>query len=234
MRPTVLVGAILALIAVAGARDLQQAPALAPESSKPVADLLFVLSAGKASFPSTSTLQLTGVTSTVQFYGAGAKAGVITTPTFANGTAGAEYVASNGEWLNVPDAVLFSNSGSSNQAILLSLQDPLYNEDDKSVTFTIAVVPAEEASLKTARGVTNELVQEHMNSVGTPLTEVIQPGATWSDVALFIDENRDSLKPMAETKTWWWWGPGWGGGWGGGYGYRGGWNRGWGGYGWGK
>jgi hypothetical protein len=56
---------------------------------------------------------------------------LISTPIFANGSAGAEYVASNGEWLNVPDAVLFSNSGSNNQAILLSLQNPLYNEDDK-------------------------------------------------------------------------------------------------------
>lgn len=231
MRPTVFVGVILALIAVAGARDLQQAPALAPETAKPIADLLFVLSAEKASFPSTSTLQLKGVTSTVQFYGAGAKAGVIATPTFANGSAGAEYVASNGEWLNVPDAVLFSNVGSNNQAILLSLQDPLYDEADKTVTFTIALLPAEESSLKTARGVTNELVQEHMNSVGTPLTEAIQPGTTWTNVALFVDENRDSLKPMAETKTWWWWGPGWGGGWGGGWGYRRGWNGGWG---WGK
>ena len=56
---------------------------------------------------------------------------MIATPTFANGSAGAEYVASNGEWLNVPDAVLFSNVGSNNQAILLSLQDPLYDEADK-------------------------------------------------------------------------------------------------------
>ncbi len=56
---------------------------------------------------------------------------MIATPAFANGSAGAEYVASNGEWLNVPDAVLFSNSGSNNEAILLSLQDPLYNEAAK-------------------------------------------------------------------------------------------------------
>ena len=101
---------ILSLLHHAGARDLQQAPALAPETAKPIADLLFVLSAEKvrlacvdldyllptttnvmdqqfhrctsnismrqstcmqASFPSTSTLQLKGVTSTVQFYGAG-------------------------------------------------------------------------------------------------------------------------------------------------------------------
>ena len=61
----------------------------------------------------------------------GAKAGIISTPSFTNSSAGADFVASNGEWLNVPDAVLFSNSGSNNQAILLSLQNPLYNKDEK-------------------------------------------------------------------------------------------------------
>ncbi|KAK9915506.1 hypothetical protein WJX75_000045 [Coccomyxa subellipsoidea] len=84
MKGIAYAGVLLALIAVAAA-------------SKPIADLLFVLSADKASFPSTGTLQLKGVTTTVQFYGAGAKAGVISTPTFANGSAGAGYVASNGE-----------------------------------------------------------------------------------------------------------------------------------------
>ncbi|EIE22627.1 hypothetical protein COCSUDRAFT_42290 [Coccomyxa subellipsoidea C-169] len=229
MKTLAYAGVLLALFVAAGARDLQQASAPAPATSKPIADLVFVLSAEKASFPSSSTLQLKEVSSTVQFYGAGARAGLISTPVFSNSSAGAEYVASNGEWLNVPDAVLFANSGSSNQAILLSLQDPMYNEDDETVTFSIAVLPADEAALKTARGVTNELVMEHANNVGTPLTEAVQPGAVWKDVALFIDQNRESLKPIAETKTWWWWGPGWGGGWGG-RGY----NRGWGGWGWGK
>ena len=70
----------------------------------------------------------------------------------------------------------------------------------QTVTFNIAVLPADEAALKTARGVTNELVMEHANNVGTPLTEAVQPSAVWKDVALFIDQNRDSLKPIAETK----------------------------------
>ncbi|KAK9902652.1 hypothetical protein WJX75_001453 [Coccomyxa subellipsoidea] len=230
---------LLALIAASGARELQpnNAPAPAPATSKPIADLVFVLSAEKASFPSSSTLELKGVSTTAQFYGAGARAGLISTPTFANGSAGAEYVASNGEWLNVPDAVLFSNSGSNNQAILLSLQNPLYNEDDKTVTFDIAVLPADESALKTAHGVTNELVLEHADNVGTPLTDAVQPGTVLTDVALFIDENRESLKPIAETKSWWgWgnsgWGNGWGNsGWGGSRGYNGGWGSG---YGWGK
>lgn len=74
----------------------------------------------------------------------------------------------------------------------------------QSVTFTVSVLLADENALKTARGVTNELVAEHANNVGTPLADAIQAGATWKDVALFIDENRESLAPMAETKTWWW------------------------------
>ena len=62
---------------------------------------------------------------------AGARAGLISTPVFTNGSAGAQYVASNGKWLDVPDAVLFAASGSSNKAILISLQDPIYNKEDK-------------------------------------------------------------------------------------------------------
>ncbi|EIE22631.1 hypothetical protein COCSUDRAFT_53613 [Coccomyxa subellipsoidea C-169] len=238
MRTIACIAVLVALIAAAGARDLPPASAPAPAMSKPIADLVFTLSAEKASFPTSTTLQLQGVSSTAQYYGAGAKAGLISTSVFTNGSAGAEYVASNGEWLNVPDAVLFATSGSSNKAILISLQDPIYNKEDKTVTFNIAVLPADEAALKTARGVTNELVMEHANNVGTPLTEAVQPSAVWNDVALFIDQNRESLKPIAETK--WgsgsgWGGSGWGGsGWGSGSGSRG-WNSGWGSnYGWGK
>ncbi len=36
----------------------------------------------------------------------------------------------------------------------------------------------------------------------------IQEGTVLTDVALFIDQNKDSLQPIAETKVWWWW---WGG-----------------------
>jgi hypothetical protein len=82
---------------------------------------------------------------------------------------------------------------------------------DQSVTFAISVVAPEEGALRTSRGVTNELVMEHTDNVGTPLVTSVQPGAVWNNVALFIDENQESLSPMAETKSWWWWGgPGWG------------------------
>ncbi len=62
---------------------------------------------------------------------AGARAGVISTPAFTNSTAGAEYVAADGEWLNSPDAALFTDGGSSNQAVLLQLSAPSYNAETK-------------------------------------------------------------------------------------------------------
>ena len=78
---------------------------------------------------------------------------------------------------------------------------------EQTITFTIVVLPADEAALKTAHGVTNELVMEHANNVGTPLTEAVQPGAVLSDVALFIEENRESFQPMATTKSSWGYAP---------------------------
>jgi hypothetical protein len=73
------------------------------------------------------------------------------------------------------------------------------------VTFNITVLPAQESSLKLSNGVANEIVMDNTNNVGTPLVTAVQPGAVWNNVALFIDENNDSLGPMAETKAWWWW-----------------------------
>lgn len=224
--------AFIALALTAGARDLQQAPAPAPASGAPIADLLFVLSADKATFPTTTTLELTGVTKTVQFYGSGASAGLILTPTFTNNSAGAQYVAADGQWLNSPDAALYTASDNGNQAVLLQLSAPNYNAASNSVTFTVKALPAEESALKTMRGVTNELVMEHQNNIGTSLAAGIEAGATWTDVSLFIDENKEALKPMAETKNWWW-GPGWGCGWGCGWHGGRGWGRGWG-WGWGR
>jgi hypothetical protein len=71
---------------------------------------------------------------------------------------------------------------------------------DQTVTFAISVVAPEEGALRTSRGVTNELVMEHANDVGTPLVTEVHAGTVWSDVALFIDENQASLGPMAKTE----------------------------------
>ena len=59
----------------------------------------------------------------------GAKAGVLMTPLFANASSGAAYVATDGQWLNNPDAALIGdvNSSTSNEAVLLSLGNPTYD-----------------------------------------------------------------------------------------------------------
>jgi hypothetical protein len=61
-----------------------------------------------------------------------------------------------------------------------------------------------EVQLKTAEGVTNELMLEVANGNGNVM-QVVKPGTVLSNAALFIDVNKESLEPMARTKTWWWW-----------------------------
>lgn len=235
-------GLFLALFALSGARNLQQASAPAPAGPPAdAADLLFVLQASQAQFTDANTLRLSGIPSTVAFYGAGAKAGVLMMPIFTNSTAGAPYVDASGKWLNNPVASLIGdvNNSDANEAVLMSLSNPIYDAANQAVTFTITVLEASQDALKTKGGVANELVAEHNNGAVTNLITAVQPGATMSNVALFIDENRESLHPESSTKTWWlfcgpwcWGGGGWGGGWGG---WGGGWGRGWGGgWGWGK
>ncbi|EIE22626.1 hypothetical protein COCSUDRAFT_66316 [Coccomyxa subellipsoidea C-169] len=193
------------LFVAAGARNLQQAPAAAPASSgKPVADLLFVLSADSASFTSPTTLQLEGATSSVQFYGSGARAGVILTPKFLNSSAGATYVAADGSWLDAPDAALHGTFNGSHRAVLLSLSSPQYDPATWTATFNVKVLEAAESGLRVSKGVVNELVAESAAGSGQ-IIPVIQEGSVLTDVALFIDQNKDSLQPIAETKVWWWW-----------------------------
>ena len=82
----------------------------------------------------------------------------------------------------------------------------------QTVTFGASVVSTGDASIKTTKGVANEVVEESATQANYLQTEV-QPGATLGNVALFVDSNREAIKPIAQTKTFWWWGPHWG--WGG-------------------
>ena len=79
----------------------------------------------------------------------------------------------------------------------------------QTVTFDVAVVSNGDASIKTAKGVANEVVEESATQANY-LQTAVQSGATLTDIALFVDANREELKPIAQTKTFWWWGPGWG------------------------
>ena len=62
---------------------------------------------------------------------AGARAGVIATSNFTNGTMGAPYVASNGEWLNTPDASLYGHVNGTHQAVAMTLSSPKYDPATK-------------------------------------------------------------------------------------------------------
>jgi len=226
-----LVPLFLAACVTAGARDLQQAQTPAASTSKPIADLLFVLSAGKATFTDANTLKLGDVTQTAQFYGSGARAGIIPTSVFANGTAGASYVSADGEWLNNPSATLFGFVGENKTqtSYILTLASPKINDDDETVTFSV-VASTTSSAVKTTKGVANEVLTQAETQQGY-LQTVIQPGTELRDPSLFVDANREDMKPIAQTKTFWWWGPGWG------WGHGGGWGCGWGcggGWGWGK
>jgi len=82
----------------------------------------------------------------------------------------------------------------------------------QTVTFKIAVVSNGDASLKTTKGVANEVVAESATQTGY-LQTAVQPNMALTNIAVFVDSNREELKPIAQTKTFWWWGPHWG--WGG-------------------
>lgn len=73
----------------------------------------------------------------------------------------------------------------------------------QAVTFTVAMLPAEQSALKTHGGVTNGLVLDHANGAGTPLVTDITPGAALTNVALFIDTSKAALTPLAQEKYWW-------------------------------
>lgn len=62
---------------------------------------------------------------------AGASAGLISTASFTNSTPNAQYIASNGQWLDSPDAALFTLASSGNEAVLLQLDTPTYDATSK-------------------------------------------------------------------------------------------------------
>lgn len=70
----------------------------------------------------------------------------------------------------------------------------------QSVRFTVAL--PEQSALKLRGGVANGLVQEAANGARTPLVTSVQPGATLTSVALFIDSNKAALHSAAITEYW--------------------------------
>ncbi|CAL5220346.1 g2342 [Coccomyxa viridis] len=187
------VAIFIALCAAAGARELQQAPSPAP-TMLPIADMAFILSADKAVFTDATHLELQNASSSAQYYGAGARAGVIPTGTFLNGTLGAPYVAADGMWLNTPTTTLIGiNSENVQQAVVLSLASPVPNSGEKTVVFTVTEIGT--AAVKTSEGVANKALKDT-----NELLTSVQPGTTLYDAAIFVDSNKESMAPPAQTE----------------------------------
>ena len=70
------------------------------------------------------------------------------------------------------------------------------------MSFTVSVLPAARSGLKLRKGVVNGLVWEQEAGNGMPLVTSVTPGATLTNVALFIDSNKYSLHPAASTEDW--------------------------------
>ncbi|CAK0782904.1 hypothetical protein CVIRNUC_006099 [Coccomyxa viridis] len=182
----------VALCASAAARELQEAEA--PEASRPVADLLFLVSADQAVFTDAAHLTLQNASSSVQYYGKGARAGVILSSIFFTSSAGTPYVAANGAWLDAPTATLFGfDSNGTERAVILNIASPVADPAAKAVSFNVAAISR--PGIKTKHGVANEAADDE----NMLLTDV-QPGTALSDVALFIDHNRDSMPRTARPE----------------------------------
>ena len=102
----------------------------------------------------------------------------------------------------------------------------------QSLTFTVAVLPAQQSSVKYPGGAASAAVGEATQGVGTPLVTSVAAGGQLTDVVLFIDANSQALQRPAATKDWW--GGCWGCGnswsnnnWGGGNSWGWGGNNGW-------
>ena len=85
----------------------------------------------------------------------------------------------------------------------------------QTLTFTIKALPSAQSSVKFAGGAVSAAVADASQGLGAPLINAISPGAQLASVALFIDQNQQSLaKPAAAEWGWGGWfdnSQGWGG-----------------------
>ena len=85
----------------------------------------------------------------------------------------------------------------------------------QTLTFTIKALPSAQSSVKFAGGAVSAAVADASQGLGAPLINAISPGAQLASVALFIDQNQQSLAKPAAAE--WGWGgsfdnsQGWGG-----------------------
>jgi hypothetical protein len=76
----------------------------------------------------------------------------------------------------------------------------------QTLTFTVKVLPADQASIKYSGGAASAAVGQAAQGVGTPLATAVAAGGQLSDVVVFIDANSQALQKPAAAE--WGWG-GW-------------------------
>ncbi|KAK9844073.1 hypothetical protein WJX81_003775 [Elliptochloris bilobata] len=219
----VLLAALLAVSAVSGARVRLEAlaPAPAPAASKPAADLLFTLSASKATFTAADRLTLSGLQTTAQAFNTETRAtGIYGLGTFANVSAGAPFAPA---WAGSPDAVMYATANGSRVSALLALSEPVFNAEAGKMTFAVRLLLSNAAQLSLSGGATARAADDAANGLGSSLLTEVPVGAELTSAALFIDEASVQVGAAATTKDCWncgggfWNGGGWGNSWGGGW-----------------
>ena len=77
----------------------------------------------------------------------------------------------------------------------------------QTLTFTIKALPSEQSSVKFGGGAVAAAVADASQGLGSQLITAISPGAQLTSVALFIDQNQQSLAKPAATEWGWggWW-----------------------------
>ncbi|EIE19965.1 hypothetical protein COCSUDRAFT_67652 [Coccomyxa subellipsoidea C-169] len=206
----VIAACIFALYTALGSANAEKISVLrsaSENSTAPASDIIFIVSAAKATLASINTLQLANVTSTVQFNGAGARTGIISMPYFMNGTLGGRYVNLQGDWLGAPDAVLYGISATGQyKAVLLSLNAPSYDPTTDVLDFMVRVITPNatnpEAALKLSGGATSAVASERGGrNAAAALITAMEPNLALTDTALFIDSTEQALSPTSVTKS---------------------------------
>ncbi|CAL8466320.1 g5856 [Coccomyxa elongata] len=188
--------------AAANAEKVSVLQSAADNSTAPASDIIFIVSAAKATFTSPTSLQLANVSSTVQISGVRARTGIISMPYMMNGTLGGPYVNKQGDWLGAPDAVLYGMSaGGQYRAVLVNLNSPKFDPATTTLTFAARVINPNATGgpgLKLTNGSANAVVAERDGgNAAVGLLTAVEPGTAFTEAALFIDSTHEALTPTS-------------------------------------
>ena len=71
------------------------------------------------------------------------------------------------------------------------------------MTFVVAVIDPNVTAMQLSKGAASEVAAEYNSDTGLDiLLTAAEPGTVFTQTALFIDVNQDSLAPIAHLKDW--------------------------------